>query len=79
MHSLATNPSPSSLLPTPVFSHPQHLYSFVALLAPRGGTQAAAKRQLDCAGVVVTVYAACMVLATSHHHTDLLGVRMQVG
>ncbi|RMZ54933.1 hypothetical protein APUTEX25_000450, partial [Auxenochlorella protothecoides] len=55
-----------------------HLHSFVALLTSSGGVKSAAKRQLDCAGVVITVYAACEVLAARHGHADLCGVRVQV-
>ncbi|KAL6768405.1 hypothetical protein ACKKBF_B39025 [Auxenochlorella protothecoides x Auxenochlorella symbiontica] len=58
--------------------HAQHLHSFVALLTSSGGVKSAAKRQLDCAGVVITVYAACEVLAARHGHADLCGVRVQV-
>lgn len=51
----------------------------MALLTSSGGVKSAAKRQLDCAGVVITVYAACEVLAARHGHADLCGVRVQVG
>ncbi len=43
--------------------------------APRA--HRAARRQLDCAGVVTTVLAACQRLARSPAHEDLLGVRFQ--
>ena len=38
----------------------------------------AARRQLDCAGVVTTVLAACQRLARQPAHEDLLAVRFQV-
>jgi hypothetical protein len=65
----------------------QHVYNFAALLlVPANGSTAgpaglpAAKRQLDCAGVVTTTYAACQALAVRHpaEHADLAAVRMQI-
>ena len=65
----------------------QHVYNFAALLlVPANGSTAgpaglpAAKRQLDCAGVVTTTYAACQALAARHpaEHADLAAARMQI-
>lgn len=53
----------------------QHVYSFAATLLP-GGSKG--KRQLDCAGVVTTVYAACQRLARSHGHAVLAGLGMAI-
>ena len=67
----------------------QHVYNFAALRpVPVGASSAgpgpaglpAAKRQLDCAGVVTTTYAACQALAVRHpaEHADLAAARMQI-
>ncbi|KAK9845929.1 hypothetical protein WJX81_006194 [Elliptochloris bilobata] len=56
--------------------HAQHIYVFVQIL--RAGKASKARRQLDCAGVVTTVLAACQRLARVPAHEDLLGVRFQV-
>lgn len=62
--------------------HAQHVYNFAALLLPAGDSAAgggkAARRQLDCAGVVTTTYSACQALAASGGHADLRGCRMQI-
>ena len=61
--------------------HAQHVYNFAALLLPAGDPAAggrAARRQLDCAGVVTTTYAACQALARSAAHADLGACRMQI-
>eukprot|EP00887_Chlorella_sp_A99_P006571 scaffold3.g6571.t1 len=55
-----------------------HLFNFTSLLLPPAPGVKAGRRQLDCAGVVTTVYAACASLAARHGHADLAGVRMQV-
>ncbi|KAL4859226.1 Acyl-coenzyme A oxidase [Chlorella vulgaris] len=57
--------------------HAQHVYSFAALLLPQGVP--GLKKQLDCAGVVTTAYAACHALSRRFpQHADLATVRMQV-
>jgi hypothetical protein len=57
--------------------HAQHVYSFAALLLPQGVP--GLKKQLDCAGVVTTAYAACHALSRRFpQHADLAMVRMQV-
>lgn len=55
--------------------HVQHVSSFTRLLVP--GKQYA-KRNLDCAGVTTTVYAAVHALARRHGHADLHDVRMSI-
>jgi hypothetical protein len=57
--------------------HAQHVFCFAALLAP--DVVPGVKKQLDCAGVVTTAYAACHALSRRFsQHRDLAAARMQV-
>ncbi|KAI7841369.1 hypothetical protein COHA_004987 [Chlorella ohadii] len=56
--------------------HAQHVFNFAAAL--NGGVPGV-KKQLDCAGVVTTVYSICQALSQRYpQHADLAAVRMQV-
>ena len=53
----------------------QHLYSFTKNLEPQ---KQQAKRNLDCAGVVVATLATCQSLARQERHAELAVCRLQV-